>query len=105
MAEAETMEPTADRRTVHRDIVKLFQFQTQLVQGRIAPLRQTRAHPGLKSIQLAGSAQIALPLRQKPARLSAQLDHVIDEFRRNPKMPGRLPVTMPLIDKGDDTLS
>ena len=99
------MEPAADRRAVHRDVVKLFQFQTQFIQGRIAPLRQTRAHPGRQSVQLAGAAQITLPFRRKRARLPAQLDHVIDEFRRNPEMPGRLSVTMTLIDKGHDTLS
>ena len=105
MAEPEAMEPTTDRRAVHREVVKLCQLQTQFIERQIAPFRQTRAHPGRQSVQLAGSAQIALPLRQKPARLPAQLDHVIDEFRRNPEMPGRLPVTMTLIDKGNDTLS
>lgn len=105
MAEAEAMEPPADRRAVHRDVVKLFQFQTQFIQGQIAPLSQARAHPGRQSVQLAGSAQITLPFRRKRVRLPAQLDHVIDEFRRNPEMPGRLSVTMTLIDKGDDTLS
>ncbi len=105
MAEPEAMEPTTDRRAVYRDVMKPRQFQAQLIQGQIAPLPQTGAHPGRQAVQLAGPSQIALPLGQKRAGLPAQLDHVIDEFRRNPEMPGRLPVTMTFVNKRDNTVS
>lgn len=99
------MEPTANRRAVHRDAMTQRQFQAQFVQGRIAPLRQACAHPVPQSVKLAGSAQIALPFRQKGACFPAQFDHVIDEFRRNPEMSGRFSMTMPFLNKSDDTLT
>ena len=63
MAEAEAMQPATDRRTMHRDPVKLRQFQAEFIQGQIAPLRQTRTSPVLQTVQLARPAKIALGLR------------------------------------------
>lgn len=105
MAEPEAVEPTADRGSVHHDAVKARQFQAQLIQGQITPLRQTPAPPIMQSVQLARPPQIALRFRQKRARFPAKLDHVVDEFRRHTEMPGRLPVTMPFVNISDDTLS
>lgn len=99
------MEPAADRRAVHNDRVKLLQFQAQLIQGQIGPLRQSPAYPTSQPLQFARPPSIALRFGQKPARFPTQFDHVIDEFRRNQEMPGRLSVTMPFINKSDDTLS
>ena len=99
------MEPTADCRAVHRDVVKLRQFQAQFIQGQFALFRHTRAHPTIQTLQLPRPPQIALRLRQKRARFPAQFDHVIDEFRRNKEMPGRLPVTVPFVNKSHDPLS
>jgi hypothetical protein len=105
MAEAETLEPTADRGTVRRNLVDLGQFQADFIQGQIAALAKTPAHPARQFIQLACPTQIALPLRQKPARLPTQFDHVIDEFRRNSEMTGRLSMTMAVVNKTDNAFS
>ena len=81
MAEAEAMQPTADRRAVHPNVVKPRQFQAQLIQGQITPIRQAPAYPRRQPGQLAGAAQITLLFWRKTARFRAQIDHVIDEFR------------------------
>ena len=81
MAEPEAMKPMTDRRAVHRDRVNLFQFHPQFIQRQIAALRQALAQPPAQAVQLAGAPQVALTLGRKPARLTAQLDHVIDELR------------------------
>ncbi len=99
------MQPTTDRRAVHRDVVNPVQFLTQLIQRQIAALGQARPRPAAKLPQLAHMPRMALPLRLKRARLATQLDHVIHEFRRNPEVTRRFSVPMPIIDKGNNTLS
>ncbi len=79
--------------------MNLLQFQPQRVQRQIAPFAQPPTDPRLQAPQLAGPPQIALAFRRKRARRAAKLDHVVDEFRRNPEMTRRLPVAMTLIDK------
>ncbi len=105
MAQAEPLEPTANRRTVRRDVVIARQFQAQFIQGQVTLLRQAVPHPVVQVVQLARPPQIALLLGRKRAGLPAQLNHVIDEFRRNSEMSHRLPVTMTVVNKPDDTLS
>lgn len=82
--------------------MSLFQFQPQLVQRQIAPFAQPPTDPRFQAPQLAGPPQIALPFGRKRTRLATKLDHVINEFRRNPEMPRRLPVAMTLIDKSNN---
>lgn len=105
MAEPEAMQPMADRGAVHLDTVNPLKLQTQLVQGQIAPRRQACADPGAQTSQLAVPTQIALRFRRKRTRFTAQFDHVIDEFRRNPEMTRRFPVAVPFVDKANNTLS
>ena len=71
MAEPEAMKPMANRRAVHRDLVNLLQFHTQLIQRQIAALRQALAQPPAQAVQLAAAPQIALTLRRKTSRLTA----------------------------------
>jgi len=79
--------------------MSLLQFQPEFVQRQIAPFAQPPTDPRLQAPQLAGTPQIALAFGRKRTRLAAELDHVIDKFRRNPEMPRRVPVAMALIDK------
>lgn len=99
MAEPEAMKPTADRAAMHRDRVIRRQFHAQFVERQIPLIGQPPADPRAQATQLAGAPRMTLRLRLKSARLASQLDHVVDEFRRNPEMARRLPVAMPLIDK------
>ncbi len=62
MAQAEAMEPTANRRTVRRDAVIPRQFKAQFIQGQVTLRRQTLPYPVIKVVQLARPPQIALPL-------------------------------------------
>ena len=45
---------------------------------------------------------IALRLWQKPATRTLQDHHVVHKTRRNPEVPGSLPMPMPFLNKGDD---
>jgi len=105
MTEPEAVQPAADRRAVHADLVVDLQLQAQLVQRQIALRRQPRAHPILEPAQLAGAAEVALSLRRQAAGRAAQLDHVVDELRRHSEATRRLAMRMALVDKGDDTLA
>jgi hypothetical protein len=102
MAQPEAVKPAANRRAMNRDAMDPRQLPAQLIQRQIAPLGQARANPTFKRPQLPGPPQITLTLRRKPPGLPAQLDHVIHEVRRNPKMTRRLAVPMAFVDKGDD---
>ena len=102
MTEPEAVKPTADRRAMHVDAALAFQLQAQLVKRYIALLGQLPANPAVQPPQLAGASQIALTLRLKAARLPAQLDHVVHEFRRHPEVTCRLAMSMAFIDKGND---
>ena len=105
MAEPEAMKPTANRGAMDLDGVLSFQFHAQLIERQITALREPCPTPRVQGIQLADAPLIALTLRDKPARLATQLDHVVDEFRRHPEMPRRLSVAVAFIDKGDNTFA
>ena len=98
------MKPIAHRRAVNVNLVNLLKLQPKLIQRQFAPLRKARANPILQSPQFARTAQMTLTLRRKTARLATKLDHVIDEFRRYPKMPRRFAMTMTFVNKCDDPL-
>ena len=64
-------------------------------------MRPQQPHdPRVMTAQLA-PPRIALPLGVKRSGLPLQLDHVVDEFRRNPEMPRRRAVAVAFIDKGN----
>lgn len=102
MAEPEAMKPTADRAAMHRDRVIRRQFHAQFVERQIPLIGQPPADPRAQATQLAGAPRMTLRLRLKSARLASQLDHVVDEFRRNPVMTRRRAMAATLVDKSDN---
>ncbi len=99
MAQAEAVQPVANRGTVDRDTMRLLQFKPQLVQRQIAPLGQTGPYPAAQITQLAASPLVALGLGIKPSGLAPQLDHIVDKLRGCPEMPRRFAVCIPLVNK------
>ena len=59
MAEAEPLQPAANRRAVRHDAMLARQFQAQLIQSQIALPRQAFTDPSRQPIQLACPAPIA----------------------------------------------
>jgi len=55
--------------------------------------------------KLAAARAVPLPARLQRTRPATQLHQIVHELRRNPKMPGRLPVAVALIDKRCNTLT
>ena len=62
MAEAEPLQPAANRRAVRHDAMLARQFQAQLIQSQIALPRQAFTDPSRQPIQLACPAPIACGL-------------------------------------------
>ena len=87
---------------MYRDRVSRRQLHAQFVERQIAPFGQPPADPCVQTKQFAGAPRMTLRFRLKTARLPAQLDHVVDEFRRNPVMPGRLAMAAPFVNKADN---
>ena len=104
MAQPKAMKPAANRRAMNTHLAVPLQRQAQFIQRQVALLGEPPADPAFQSPQLAGTAQVALRLWLKAARLPAQLDHVVHELRRNAKMTRRLPVRAALVDKGNNPL-
>lgn len=105
MAETQPVQPVADRSAMHRHAVHLLQLQAQLVQRQLALLGQPGAPPAAQAAQFAMSAAIALGLRVERPGIAPELDHIVDEFRRNPEMLRRRAVRIPLVDKRNNPLA
>ena len=78
MAEAEPVQPFADRSAMHRNIMDSGHLGHDPVQRQVAPNRQPVAQPAVAGCQFA-LRMAALDLWQKPPALAFQNDHVIDE--------------------------
>ena len=105
MCQAEAAERPRDRYAVDRHLVRLGDFQHQIVQRQIGFGLHPRLQPGSQTGQLAMPAAIALGARLQPARLAFQNDHVVHELHRNPKPRRRRPMRMALFDECDNTLA
>ena len=101
MAEAKPVQPFADRAAMHRHAMKGGQFGHDLVQGQVTLDRQPLAQPGGERGKLALRV-VALPLRGKPAALALQDHHVVHEPWGHPKVPRRLSMSVPFLDKRND---
>ena len=100
MAEAEPVQPFADRPTMHRDAVHCRQFRDNLIQRQVALLRQPVPQPNSIGGQLA-LGMVALRLRHKPTTFAPQDHHVIHKARRNPEVPRGLSMPMPFLNESD----
>ena len=87
------------------DVVRLFKFQTKLVQRQITLIHLPPTDPVFQPLQPTAPLLITLTLRDKAARLPAQLYHIIYKFRRNAEMTRRFPVTIVLVYKRGNTFA
>jgi len=101
MAEAEPVQPFADRSAMHRHTMHCGHFCHDPIQRQVAlgsqPLAQPRGERGQLALRM-----VTLNFREQATALAFQNDHVVHKARRHPKVPGRLTMTVPLLDKGDD---
>ena len=104
MAQAEPVQPAANRGAMDADPMHLMQLKHQRVQRQIAPRLQADLHPVGKRAKLAATG-IALRFGQKSVGLALQLDHVVDEFDRNPEMIGRCTVPVALLNKSNNSFT
>ncbi len=105
MAQAEPVQPVADRGAVDRHALRLLQFQAQLVQSQIAFPGQPGPHPAAQPAQLAASSLVALRLGIKRPGLTPKLDHIVHKLRRNPEMPRCFAMGIPLVNKRNNALT
>ena len=98
MAEAEPVQPPADRSAVDAQAVSHLEFGADLVQRQVGLASKPITQPICKRGQLA-TPTVALRQGCKPSALPFQLDHVVHELRRHPEVPGRLSMPVPLFDK------
>jgi hypothetical protein len=102
MAEAKPVQPFADRAAMHAHAMHRGEFGHDLVQRQITLDHQPVPHPTDVGGQLA-LGMIALFSRRKAPAFALQDHHVIDELRRNPEVPRRFPMSVPLLHKRDNT--
>lgn len=101
MAQPKPVEKPADRRAVHVNATP-GEFDAELIERNLAIRGDTGLNPFAMRRQLA-AWRMALSCRRKRAGGSMQDHHVVDEPRRHPEMPGRLPMTVAFIYKPNDT--
>ncbi len=104
MAQAETVEPLANRRAVDLEIMRRLDLVAQLSQRQLALLGQPGLHPTAQVAQLA-VPRAALALRLEPDRLASQVDHVVHEFWRDAEVTCCSAMRMSFIDMRDNPLA
>jgi len=87
---------------MHVQAVLGGQFCRQFINREVGPDRDPALHPILYARELA-TPWIALRLWRKRPGLTLETHHVIDEFDRNAKPPGRLGMRIPLLEKCNST--
>ena len=87
MAEAEPVQPPADRSAVDAQAVSHLEFGADLVQRQVGLASKPIPQPICKRGQLA-TPTVALRQASKPAALPLQFDHVVHELRRHPEVQG-----------------
>jgi hypothetical protein len=86
---------------MHRHAMDSGHLGHDLVQRQVPLGRQPIPHPVRVPGQLA-LGMVALGFRHKATCLALQDHHVVHKAWRHTKMPRRLTMPMPLLDKGDD---
>jgi len=99
MCQAEAAERPPNRHPMDSHLMRLGDFQHQIIQRQIGFGIHPRLQPASQTTQLAISAAIALGTRLQPTRLAFKNDHVIHELHRNPKPRCRRTVRMALFDE------
>src|SRR6056297_684100 len=105
MRQTETAQGAPDRHAMDRHLVRIGNFQHQIIQREVGLGRHPCRDPVPQTGQLAMPAAISLSARLQPACLAFQNHHVVHELHRNPKPRGRSSVRMPFLHKRDDTLT
>jgi len=103
MAQAKPMQPAADGCPMHMQTLLGGKRIADLVQRQTGACARQSPDPRVIAAQLA-PPRIALPLGFKRSSCGLQFDHVIDELRRNPKVPRRSAVAMPFFNHGDNAV-
>jgi hypothetical protein len=104
IAQSKPMQKPSDGGAMDVDAA-LGEFDTQFVQGRFAMGGDTLQHPCTVRRKLCPTKRMALLGRSKRSAGPVKDHHVVDEMGRNAEMPSRLPVTISLINKRNDTLT
>jgi hypothetical protein len=102
MAQPKPLEEPTNRGAMNHNTAS-SQLDAQLVQRDITIVGNTRGDPPAMCDQFAASGCMTLPGRREGATRPMQDHHVVDEPRRNPEMPGSLPVAVALFHKRNDT--
>lgn len=105
MRQAETAEGAPDRDAMDRHLMRIRNFQHQIIQRQVGLGGHPCRDPGTQTAQLAMPAAIALSARRQPTRLVLQDHHVVNELHRYPEPCGGSPVRMPFLHKSDNALT
>ena len=105
MRQPETAQNPPDGAAMDGDAVGLGQFADQLINRDLALGGDARLDPAGHPGQLAMPAAIALRPWRERSGVASQFDQFVHEFRRDPEMPRRLPASVTLINKHDNTRS
>jgi len=87
------------------DAMRLGQFRDQFVKRDPALRGDTGLDPVGHAGQLAVPAAVALQPRRERSCLTPQLDQIVHEPRRHPKVTRRLAMPVTLVDKRDNALA
>jgi hypothetical protein len=102
MGQSETPQNAPDGGTVDIDAMRLSQLGHEFIKRDPAFGHDAGFEPADHVHQLAMSAAIALSPRCQTSGLAPQLHQIIDEFRRHPKMPSRLTMSVSFVHIADD---
>lgn len=91
MRQAETAEGAPDRDAMDRHLMRIRNFQHQIIQRQVGLGGHPCRDPGTQTAQLAMPAAIALSARRQPTRLVLQDYHVVNEFVLNNAFRQRFP--------------
>ncbi|WP_245853527.1 hypothetical protein [Maliponia aquimaris] len=91
------MQGAPDGAAVNVDAMDLGQFHGQFVERDLTPGGDAGLDPTGYARQLAMPAAIPLPPWCQRPGFAAQLDQLVDEFRRQPEVPRRLAVPVTLV--------
>ena len=83
----------------------LGQLGHQFVERDLALGSDTGLDPAGHCGQLAMATAIALAPRRERSCFPPELDQIVDEFRRNPKVPRRFPVPVTFINESQNAFS
>lgn len=102
MRQTETAQGAPDRHAMDSHLVRIGNFQHQIIQREVGLGRHPRRDPVPQTGQLAMPATITLSARLQPTCLAFQDHHFVDELHRNPKPRSGCAMRMPFLHKRDN---